>query len=560
MRVALINDGMYPYRASVGGTWTHRLVRGLPEHAFHFVTVTDHEPAASAFYPPTNTLSLTSITLDGPAVGPTRRRRAALRHRRIATHAAVLMCRSMLEDTPDSVAVFRSALRQLANGATAKVHPLHGVPLAAVLLDAWKAAATATPGPLATMPRAALPSPAADDAADAANLLERALRPLSTPVPLTELNHAADAGLSALVAMGAKWRTRTPYVLTEHHTYLDAPLLDHASGLPAVRALLLCFLRALARVAYHEAGAVAAPTEQLRRWALDHGADRDRLVLAPYGVDPYTCTLIRGEPAEPTITWLGPERDLPTMVAALPEIRQARRGVRVLVAGPATAISDRRHTEAIGFLGPVSHRRSAYANGQIVVLAAGDASMPYALIEAMMCGRPTIVLDDGTLANAVGMGALIVPPDDPHALASAVLTLLGDPARRRQLSVAAGQRARNLFALRGSLDRFREVYERAARDTSAATEPILPVPIADSPDAASSATEAPAVAGSPPAAEAAMPVATPVARRTARPAALAPLAALLLAPLPPESDVLAPAPSEPDVADEDDIAEAGTAA
>jgi glycosyltransferase involved in cell wall biosynthesis len=477
------------------------------------------------------------------------------------------MCRSMLEDTPGSVAVFRSALRQLANGASDKVHPLHGVPLAAVLLDAWRAAATATPGPPAEMPRAALPVPTPADAADAANLLERALRPLSTPLPLTELNHAADAGPSALVAIGAKWRTRTPYVLTEHHTYLDAPLLDHTYGLPAVRAALLCFLRALARVAYHEAGVVAAPTEQLRRWAQDHGADRDRLVLAPYGVDPYACTLIRGEPAEPTITWLGPDRDLSTMIAALPEIRHAKHGVRVLVAGPATAISDRRHTEAIGFLGPVSHRRSAYANGQIVVLAAGDDSMPYALIEAMMCGRPTIVIDDGTLANAVGLGALTVPPDNPHALASAVITLLSDPARRKQLSVAAGQRARNLFALRSSLDRFREVYERAARDTSAATEPILPLPIADSPDALSPAAEAPAAAGeaTPPAVA---PIAAPVARRTPRPTALAPLAAVLLAPLPPEPDALpSPQPDvraslrpELDTADETDAAEAGSTA
>ena len=76
MRVALINDGTYPYRAGVSGTWTHRLVRGLPEHAFHFVTITDATPVGAVFYPPNNTLSMTSITLGGPGIGPTKRKAA----------------------------------------------------------------------------------------------------------------------------------------------------------------------------------------------------------------------------------------------------------------------------------------------------------------------------------------------------------------------------------------------------------------------------------------------------------------------------------------------------
>ena len=53
--------------------------------------------------------------------------------------------------------------------------------------------------------------------------------------------------------------------------------------------------------------------------------------------------------------------------------------------------------------------------------------MPYALIESMMCGRPTICVDDGALAPMVGMGAVLVPPDDPVALAEACVTLLGRP-------------------------------------------------------------------------------------------------------------------------------------
>jgi glycosyltransferase involved in cell wall biosynthesis len=466
VRVGLINDGMYPYQRGVDGTWCHRLVRGLPEHAFHLAAITRHESATAVFYPPTNTLTLTPIaTADAPK-GPTRGR-AALTHRRTATHAAVLLCRSMLDDTPHSVAMFRSALRRLAVAGGTGIDPLNGVPLAAVLLDAWHAA---HPTGVAALPRPALPAANERAADEAAALLERAVRPLATALPMTDVSHTTDASLAGLVAIAAKWRTGAPFVLSEHRPYVEHGLLDGAGS--TARAIVLRFLRALARLAYMEASAIVVATEQSRRWALDHGADREKVSLVPYGVDPHSCPTLRGEPNDPLITWLGPDRDLPTMLAALQRVRGTQ-GARLIVAGPASSLVDSSTTDTISFLGPVSHRRSAYATGQIVVLSGRDESMPYALIEAMMCGRPTICVDDGSLAPMIGMGALIVPPNDPDALAAACLTLLGDPLRRRQLSHAAGHRARNRFGLRMVIDRYRDAYETAALDTAAPTERLV---------------------------------------------------------------------------------------
>lgn len=466
MRIALINDGMYPYRPGVGGTWCHRLVRGLPEHAFDLVAVTDREPAVAHFCPPTNTRSVTAITTSGAPIGPSRGR-AALAHRRTATHAAVLMCRGMLEDSPRSLAMFRSSLRRLTAASAGGNHPLHGVPLHAVLLDAWRAAYPSGTGALA---RAALPVPTARDASDAAELLERALRPLATELPMVDMSHAVDGNLSALVAIGAKWRLGAPFVLTEHRPYLDAPLLAATAGRPAVRTVLLRFLRALARLAYQEAAMIVVPTEPLRGFVLDHDADRAKVTVVPYGVDPHGCPTLRGEPGEPIITWLGPDRDLPTMVDALRLVRQDEPGARLIVAGPAVGYGGGLPEDTVSFLGPVTHRRSVYATGQVVALSGRAESMPYALIEAMMCGRPTICLDDGGLAPMTGLGATIVGYDDPGALASGCLVLLRSRDRRRQLSIAAGQRARNLFGLRMMIDRFRTAYEQTARDTSAPTE------------------------------------------------------------------------------------------
>ena len=303
MRIALINEGAYPYGAGAVGTWCHRLVRGLDEHAFWLVDLADGRPGPEYPLPP-NVARRSTVARGGPQVGPTRAVEIR-QHGRLATHAAVLLCRGMLEDSPHSAAMFRSGLRRLAGLAAAGIHPLGGVPLAAVLLDAWRATAGAR-----------LPRPTPHDAESAAAALELTVRPLAARVPDVDVSHAVHSGGSVLVALAGKWRLGIPYVLTEHDGYLADPLLGRLARQPAARALLLRFLGALSRLGYGEAAAIAPPDERMCRWALNHGADRGRVTLVPPGVDPYDHPPLRAGPAGPVLAWLGMPAELPLALHA----------------------------------------------------------------------------------------------------------------------------------------------------------------------------------------------------------------------------------------------------
>jgi glycosyltransferase involved in cell wall biosynthesis len=250
-------------------------------------------------------------------------------------------------------------------------------------------------------------------------------------------------------------------VLTEHQLYLRAPLMDRDGGRPAVRAVLLRFLRALARLGYAEADAIALPTERMRRWAMRHGAQREVLRVVPPGVDPGAHPQLRDEPDEPVVVWLGPDEELPTALAAFDILRRAVPDARLVVAGPAPR-GDR--PERVDFTGPLASRREAFALGRVVVISGRHGAMPYPLIEAMLCGRATVCGDTGGLAAMVGMGALVAPPRDPERLAAVCATLLTDPRRRRELATAARHRARTLFALNGMIDDFRTEYARVAAE------------------------------------------------------------------------------------------------
>jgi glycosyltransferase involved in cell wall biosynthesis len=69
-------------------------------------------------------------------------------------------------------------------------------------------------------------------------------------------------------------------------------------------------------------------------------------------------------------------------------------------------------------------------------------------LEAMACGRPVVAAAVGGLLDTVvpGVTGLLVPARDPASLASALTSLVDDPALRARLGRQAAERARSRYA------------------------------------------------------------------------------------------------------------------
>ena len=84
---------------------------------------------------------------------------------------------------------------------------------------------------------------------------------------------------------------------------------------------------------------------------------------------------------------------------------------------------------------------------------------PLVIVEAMLAGLPVVASAVGSVAEAVvdGRTGLLVPPEDPRALARALAALLGDSGRRMSMG-AAGREHAQAFTPRAMALAYERLY------------------------------------------------------------------------------------------------------
>lgn len=101
----------------------------------------------------------------------------------------------------------------------------------------------------------------------------------------------------------------------------------------------------------------------------------------------------------------------------------------------------------------------------VYVSASRREGLPLAVLEAMACGRPVVATRVPGHEDVVedGRTGVLVPADDPAALATAVAALLADAPRRAALGAAGRLRVDDRFTRARMVDEVADLYRAAAR-------------------------------------------------------------------------------------------------
>ncbi|MBI2483143.1 glycosyltransferase [Candidatus Uhrbacteria bacterium] len=121
--------------------------------------------------------------------------------------------------------------------------------------------------------------------------------------------------------------------------------------------------------------------------------------------------------------------------------------------------------ERVRFLGMRRDLPDQYHRADIAVFPSRWEGFGIAAAEAMSCGIPVIATRVDGLAEVVvpDVTGLLVPANDPVALAQAIRALAQDRARRLLLGAAGRRRVLECFDIRNVVRRYGEFYEAAAR-------------------------------------------------------------------------------------------------
>ena len=102
----------------------------------------------------------------------------------------------------------------------------------------------------------------------------------------------------------------------------------------------------------------------------------------------------------------------------------------------------------VAFAGFQSAPRALLASADLFALPSRVEALPLVLVEAVSAGLPAVATDVGDVREALGEVAVVVPPEDPGALATALGHLLHDPAERSRRGEAGAVVARQRLTAR----------------------------------------------------------------------------------------------------------------
>jgi glycosyltransferase involved in cell wall biosynthesis len=117
--------------------------------------------------------------------------------------------------------------------------------------------------------------------------------------------------------------------------------------------------------------------------------------------------------------------------------------------------------DSFEFLGHRDDVPALLAEADLFVLPSRSEAFPNAVIEAMAAGLPVVATRVGGIAELVQRErtGVLVPSEDPEALAAAVMNLMARPDRANALGRAARQEIERQYSLSSMVARFEELYE-----------------------------------------------------------------------------------------------------
>jgi len=278
----------------------------------------------------------------------------------------------------------------------------------------------------------------------------------NSPFGPVDLITSQDPFLTALVGLSLRRRLNVPIIIQNHSSFLSSRYF--ALERPRNR-----WLQIIAKFTLPRADAVRVVNKRERLACLRLGIRPEKVCIAPVPVE--TSAFAAPQPESvlaawrqkldlpsgtPVVMWAGRPvtfKNLPMLIRAFRRAHLVMPEVRLLIVGDVSETTLRGQvagyglTDAVRFAGPVAYDElpAVYQLGSVYALSSNYEGLARVLLEAMAAGLPVVSTDNSAAADAIvnGVTGILTPIGDEEAFANALISVLRDPAKGRELAANA---------------------------------------------------------------------------------------------------------------------------
>ncbi len=283
---------------------------------------------------------------------------------------------------------------------------------------------------------------------------------------IVHVHSPLPGSVARLSVRGMRKADRPPVVCTEHNLWRTHHLLSRLAN----------------RMTGRRDAAIITVTDEVRLSM--RGVMVDKAETLIHGIDVASVAAHRGDRAASraelgigvdelvvgTVANFRPQKDYPNLLGALRLLVDRGVAVRFVAVGQGPQEARMRaRAEELGvanriiFTGFRADATRVMAAADVFTLASKWEGLPVALMEALALGLPLVATDVGGVGESLHheVDALLVKPNDTHALADALQRVLADSALRARLAAASRARAAD-FDVARAVRRIEQIYATVA--------------------------------------------------------------------------------------------------
>lgn len=300
-------------------------------------------------------------------------------------------------------------------------------------------------------------------------------------IPKADIYHPVAAGYAGYVAALAGHRRLGRVVLTEHGIYprereeeiIIAKWIDRE-----FKGIWIDYFYYLSKLAYSYSDRIISLFEYNRQAQISNGAQREKTLVIPNGIDPKIYSNIVREKREGfhvgSILRVVPIKDVKMMIKGFKLMVQRVKNAKLWIIGPyeedreyyeecRQLVEDLKLQDVVEFTGAVDVKEY-YKFLDVVILSSISEGQPLSILEAMAVGIPIITTDVGNCREIVkgwkeiGEAGSVIPPTSYIELGEELIKFAHNPQKLKEYGENGKRIVQEKYRKSDYIEKYKEIY------------------------------------------------------------------------------------------------------